>query len=202
VNVSRRITPIVWTALVCVVFAATPGCGGSRARSVETLDGVKVGKRVRMEGTLSLRGSTPFTTPVLETELGGSIPLDAKAPGLLTQLRGLAGMRCAVEGSVLPYVDESVPRLSATRYDLLPLPDGTQPILGLVSLEDGECVVTTDQGKRYWIRGDLVAVVSDYNGARVWIVGDTFDTDATNRPKKSTPLTATGYGVVDETPVQ
>lgn len=200
-HVSRRITPIVCAALLCVVFAATPGCGGPRVKSVETLDGVKVGKRVRVEGTLSLRGSTPFTTPVLETELGGSIPLDAKAPELLSQLRGLAGMRCAVEGSVLPYVDENVPRLSATRYDLLPLPDGKQPILGLVSLENGECVVTTDQGKRYWIRGDLVAVVSDYNGARVWVVGDTFDTDANNRPKKSTPLTATGYGVVDETPV-
>ena len=44
-------------------------------------------------------------------------------------------------------------------------------------------------------------VVSDYNGARVWVVGDMFDTDAKNQPKKSTALTATGYGVVDETPV-
>lgn len=197
---SGRITPVVCAALACVVFAASPGCGGPRVKSVETLDGVKTGKRVRMEGTLSLRGSTPFTTPVLETESGGDVPLDAKAPDLLSQLRALSGMRCAVEGNVLPFVDQNVPRLSATHYDLLPLPDGKQPILGRVSLENGECVVTTDQGKRYWIRGDLVAVVSDYNGARVWVVGDTADTDAQNRPKKSMPLTATGYGVVDETP--
>jgi hypothetical protein len=201
VRVSHRIAPVVCAALACIVFAASPGCGGPRVKSVETLDGVEAGKRVRIEGTLSLRGSTPITTPVLEIDSTEVVALDAKSPELLSQLRGLSGMRCAVEGNVLPFVDQYLPRLSATRYDLLPLPDGKQPILGLVSVENGECVVTTDQGKRYWIRGDLVAVVSDYNGARVWVVGDTVDTDAKNRPQKSTPLTATGYGVVDETPV-
>lgn len=199
-RISGRIAPVVWAALACVVFAAGPGCGGPRVRSVETLDGVKTGKRVRIEGTLSLRGSTPFTTPVLQMEIGPAVALDAKSPELLSQLKGLSGMRCAVEGDVLPFVDQNVPRLSATRYDLLPLPDGKQPILGLVSMENGECVVTTDNGKRYWIRGDLVSVVADYNGARVWVVGDVVDTDARTRPKKSTALTATGYGVVDEAP--
>ena len=33
-------------------------------------------------------------------------------------------------------------------------------------------------------------------------VGDVFDTDVPTRPKKSTPLTATGYGVVDEAPAR
>jgi len=200
VRPSSRIAPVVCVALACVAFAATPGCGGPRVRSVETLDGVKTGKRVRIEGTLSLRGSTPFTTPVLETDSGEAIALDSKVPGLLAQLKHLSEMRCAVEGNVLPYVDQNIPRLSATRYNLLPLPDGKQPILGLVSMENGACIVTTDQGKRYWIRGDLVGVVADYNGARVWVVGDLVDTDAKSRPKKSTGLTATGYGVVDEAP--
>lgn len=195
-----RIAPVAFAALACVVFAATPGCGGPRVKSVESLDGIDVGKKVRIEGTMSLRGSTPFTTPVLETASGAAIALDSKTPELVTQLRGLSGVRCAVEGTVLPFVDQNVPRLSATSYELLPLPDGKQPILGLVSIEDGQCLVTTDQGKRYWIRGDLVAVLTDYNGARVWVVGDAVDTDAKIRPKKSTPLTATGYGVVDEAP--
>lgn len=185
-----------------VALAATPGCGGKRARQVDSLDGIDAGKRVRIEGTLSLRGSTPVTMPVLEIDSTETVSLTAKSPELLTQLRGLAGMRCAVEGEVLAFVDLYLPRLSATSYELLALPDGKIPIVGIASIEAGQVVVTTDGGKRYWIRGDLVGVVTEYAGARVWVAGDAFDTDAKERPKKSTPLTATGYGVVEEAPAR
>lgn len=189
-------------ALVIMTTAVTPGCGGKRSRPVATLDGVDAGKRVRIEGTLSLRGSTPFTTAALDIDSTETVALDSKTPALLVQLKGLAGMRCAVEGEVLPFVDQNLPRLSATHYELLALPDGKVPIVGIASMEGAQCIVTTGAGKRYWIQGDLVAALVDYAGARVWVAGDAFDTDATTRPKKSTPLTATGYGVVEEAPAR
>jgi len=191
---------IVATGVALVAFAATSGCGGKSARHVDSLDGIDAGKRVRIEGTLSLRGSTPVTTPVLEIDSTETVALDAKSPALLSQLRGLSGMRCAIEGDVLPFVDNNLPRLSASSYELLALPDGKVPMVGVVSVEDGQCVVTTEKGTRYWIHGDLVGVLTEYAGARVWVVGDGFDTDSPTRPKKSTPLTATGYGVVEEAP--
>lgn len=198
----HRVVGVVATTLALVALSATPGCGGKRARQVSSLEGVDAGQRVRVEGTLSLRGSTPITTSVLEIDSTESVALDSKKPGLLVQLKGLTGMRCAIEGDVLAFVDRNLPRLSATRYELLPLPDGRVPIIGVASLEDGECVVTTDDGKRFWIHGELVGVLNEYAGARVWVAGDVFDTDAKTRPKKSTPLTATGYGVVDEAPAR
>ncbi len=199
---ARRSGGIVVSALALVALAATPGCGGKHARQVASLDGVDAGQRVRIEGTLSLRGSTPITTSVLEIDSTEAIALDSKTPGVLAQLKGLSGMRCAVEGDVLPFVDQNLPRLSATRYELLALPDGRVPIIGIASLEDGQCIVTADSGTRYWIHGELVGVLNEYAGARVWIAGDVFDTDAKARPKKSTPLTATGYGVVEEVPAR
>lgn len=195
-----RIAGVVATAVVGIALAATPGCGGKRARAVDSLEGVDAGKRVRVEGTLSLRGSTPITTPVLEIDSTETVALDSKSPELLTQLRGLSGMRCAVEGDVLAFVDRNLPRLSVTRYELLALPDGKVPMVGVVSVEDGQVVVTTEAGVRYWIHGNLVGVLTEYAGAHVWVVGDIFDTDSMMRPKKSTPLTATGYGVIDEVP--
>jgi hypothetical protein len=186
------------TASLVVLVAA--GCNG-KARPVHSLDGITAGQHVRIEGTLSLRGSTPFTTAVLEIDSSEVVPLDSKDASLLAQLKSLADMRCAVEGDVLPFVDQNLPRLSATHFELLPLADGKQPILGVATVEDGQVIVTTESGVRYWIQGDLAAVLREYPGARVWVAGDTFDTDVDTRPKKSTPLTATGYGVVDETPL-
>ena len=187
-----------WRMSALLAGLLVASCNG-KTRQVQSLEGVEAGKRVRVEGTLSLRGSTPFTTAVLEIDSTEAIPLDSKDAPLLTQLKALADMRCAVEGEVLP-LDYTLARLSVTRFELLPLADGKQPILGIASVEDGEVVVTTDSGKRYWICGDLAGVLTEYDGARVWVAGDIFDTDVNTRPKKSTPLTATGYGVVDEAP--
>lgn len=195
-----RIGSIAATGFALVAMVATPGCGGKSARHVDSLEGIDAGKHVRVEGTLSLRGSTPMTTPVLEIDSTETIALDAKSPDLLAQLRSLSGLRCAVEGNVLPFVDQNLPRLSATRYELLALPDGKVPMVGVVSIEDGQVVVTTDNGTRYWIHGHLVGALTEYAGAHVWVAGDAFDTDSMLRPKKSTPLTATGYGVVEEAP--
>jgi hypothetical protein len=196
-SMALRITPVASIPVLLLVLAAGPGCG---VRHVESLDGVDVGMRVRIEGTLSLRGSTPITTPVLETEQGEAIPLDAKDPSILAQLRGLSDMQVAVEGDVLPLVDHNLPRLSAMKYEMLPMSDGKVPIVGIVSREDGQCVVTTDAGKRYWIHGDRADAIAGHAGSRVWVVGDIFDTDANTRPRKSTPLTVTGHGVVEEKP--
>jgi hypothetical protein len=63
----------------------------------------------------------------------------------------------------------------------------------------GSVTVSTTNGQ-YSLTGRVGLHTTGPAGARVWVVGDMVDTDAKTRPKKSTPLTATGYGVVDETP--
>jgi hypothetical protein len=103
---------------------------------------------------------------------------------------------------VLARVDEAVPRLDAERYEVLPLPGGERPIIGVVAVEDEACVVTTEDGRRYWILGDLAPALRDYAGACIWIVGHKSRAPRDPGPKKSTPFTPTGYGVIDEAPAR
>lgn len=183
-----------------LAVAACDGCGGGRVKVTDDFTGVEEGQRVSVGGLLSLRGSTPFTTLALETESGAVVTIESDDDALMTELRGIVGLHCEVDGTMMAPLNPGAPRIAATHYELLPLPTGELPIIGVLAMDDGECVLTTKNGKRYWIRGDLAGAIREYAGARIWIVGDRADTDAPNRPKKSTPFTPTGYGVLDEAP--
>lgn len=197
-----RLFAVVLASLL--VVAACDGCGGGRKAG--DVGGIEVGERVSVDGVLALHGSTPFTTLVLETNDGAVLTIDGDDDALMTELRGLVGLPCEVDGRVAPPLTPGSVRIAPTGYRLLPLPTGELPIVGVLSIEgtpgDGECVLATKDGKRYWIRGDLAGAIREYAGARVWIVGNRADTDAPNRPKKSTPFTPTGYGVLDEAPAR
>jgi len=195
----RRLPGLLLGSLL--VLAACDGCGSGRVQVSDDFSHVEQGQRVSVAGTLSSRGSTPFTTLVLETENGATVTIESQDDALMTELRGLIGLNCEIEGTVMTPLAPGSPRIGATGYELLPLPTGELPIVGILSLEDGECVLATRDGKRYWIRGNLAGAIREYNGARIWIVGQRADTDAPGRPKKSTPFTPTGYGVLDEAPV-
>ncbi|HEU4365863.1 MAG TPA: hypothetical protein VFT13_10430 [Candidatus Krumholzibacteria bacterium] len=193
----HRIHGIVLVSLLAV--AACDGCGSGQVK-VNDWDSIEEGQRVSVDGVLALHGSTPFTTLVLETEDGPVLTIDSDDDALMTELRGLVGLHCEIDGKVMAPLTPGAPRVAAARYQLLPLPTGEMPIIGILEIDDGECVLATKDGKRYWIRGDLAGAIREYAGARIWIVGDRADTDAPNRPKKSTPFTPTGYGVLDEAP--
>lgn len=183
-----------------LVVAACDGCGGGYVKVSGNFDEMEEGQTVGVGGVLSLRGSTPFTTLVLEAAQGAVLTIDGDDEALMTELRGIVGLHCEIDGKVLAPLAPGSPRIAPERYRLLPLPTGEMPIVGTLELDDGECVLATKDGKRYWIRGDLAGAIREYAGARVWIVGNRADTDAPNRPKKSTPFTPTGYGVLDEAP--
>ena len=189
-------------AVVAVVLGLAPGCANAGVRTVKDLEGVAPGKRVRIEGTVSLRGSTPFTTLVIEMEGGAVVAIESSSPELQREVKSLGGMRVALEGTVLPRMDAATPRLDAARYEVLPLPGGDRPMIGVVSMEADACIVTGPDGKRYWILGELAPALCDYAGARVWIVGHKASVAPSPKPRKCTPFTPTGYGVIDEVPAR
>jgi hypothetical protein len=196
--VRSRIPGLMLASLL--VVAACDGCGSGRVEVTDEVAAVEEGQRLSVDGLLSSRGSTPFTTLVLETDDGGVLAIESDDDALMTELRGLLGLHVTIDGRMMAPLSPGSARINATRYELLPLPDGQLPIVGILAIEGGECVLTTKEGKRYWIRGDLAGAIREYQGARIWIVGDRADTDAPGRPKKSTPFTPTGYGVLDEAP--
>jgi hypothetical protein len=193
---ARRRLPGTAAALAAALLLA--GCGGKAVRAVNDLNGVAEGERVRLEGELSLRGSTPFPTLVLQTPAGAAVTIQARSSEIQHELTGLVSLRVAVEGNVVAGEDPTHSSLDASRYELLPLPGGEVPVVGTLTSEAGECVLTAKDGARYWIRGDLVAAIREYIGARIWVVGSTADVVAPERPKQCTPFTPTGYGVISE----
>ena len=183
---------LVLTVLLLMVSSARAG-----TRSVQSLDALATGSRVRVEGALSMRGSTPFTIMVLEVPGAAEITLTAHNVDIDRQLRSLDGLRVALEGAVLPRFDPEVPRLDVDRCELLTAPGGGNPISGIITIENGACVLSTDEGKRYWIVGDLAPALCQHVGVRVWMVGKKTKRGDGTRPRESTAFTPTGYGVME-----
>jgi hypothetical protein len=181
--------------LVAALLAATAAHAGTQ--SVKSLEGLANGSHVRIEGVLSMRGSTPLTIMVLEVPDQAEITLKPHDEDVHQQLRSLDGLRVVIEGDVIPRLDPEIPRLDVQRCNLLKAPDGGDPITGTITMEDGACVLSTDQGKRYWILGDLAPALCQHSGARVWIVGKKVKRGDGNKPRESTPFTPTGYGVIE-----
>jgi hypothetical protein len=189
---SVRATPVILASWPLLTAAAA----NAGVKTVRSIEGVEPGRRVRIEGVLSIRGSTPLTILVLETSDGDAVTLRPHTAAIEQELRNLDGLRVAVEGEVLPPWDATLARLDVDRYEMLKPPGGGNPIIGMVGMEDGACVLTTSDGKRYWIVGELAPALCQHDGARVWMVGKKAKRANGNRPPGTTPFTPTGYGVI------
>jgi hypothetical protein len=185
-----------WIFLLMLLAACAAQAG---TRNAKSLDGIAEGTRVRIEGMLSMRGSTPLTILVLEVD-GAAITLKPHDEDIQQALKSLDGLRVALEGQVIPRFDSEIPRFEVYRYELLAPPGAGDPIIGLVALENGACVLTSDQNKRYWIVGDLAPALCQHTGARVWMVGKKSKHGEGTKPRESTAFTPTGYGVIDNAP--
>ena|SRR5688572_20276328 len=174
-----------------------PVAAGAKARTVTSIDGVEPGRRVRIEGLISIRGSTPLTLLVLETGDGNEITLKPHTPEIEHELKNLDGLRVAVEGDVLPLLDTALPRLDVDAYDLLAPPGSDGSIVGVISADRGGCVLTTSDGKRYWIVGELSSAMCEHAGARMWMVGKKAKHTDRKPPSGTTAFTPTGYGVIE-----
>jgi hypothetical protein len=108
----------------------------------------------------------------------------------------LSGMRVAIEGEAMPSIDGETPLINALRYRMLRLPSGELPVVGVLNVVDDECILEGTDGKRYWIRGDFTGVISDFDGAKIWIIGALGDLALPEKPKGTVPYWVTGYGVL------
>ena len=182
---------------ILALLLLLPGAASAKVRTVKSIDAVEPGRRVRIEGLISIRGSTPFTLLVLETGDGNEITLKPHTPEIEHELKNLDGLRVAVQGEVLPLLEAALPRLEVDAYDLLAPPGADGSITGVISTESGGCVLTTSEGKRYWIVGGVAPAMCEHAGARLWMVGKKAKQSGGKPPAGSTPFTPTGYGVIE-----
>jgi len=168
--------------LAAVVVIACDGKTRGRPRE---------GDQMKLTGTLSLRGSQPFPTLVVETDDGGAVVVQSQT--IQEELRELAGMRVSIDGKALAPIDGKTPVVNALSYELLALPGGEVPVVGLVVLQGDRCVVEGADGRRYWVVGDLAGIIRDFEGAKVWVAGTPVADEAAG---DLIPLRVTGYGVL------
>ena len=155
-----------WTA--GLLLTVNLGCGGPSGGKGQEAN---PGETIYVEGKISLRGSRPFPLLLLEAKDGVIYMIDTSPKA--EELRNLDQMAVAVTAKVLPGVKGDAPALSVVAYDLLPLPTGERPIVGVVVAASPEQVVMqADDGSVWVIEGSFKTVFLDLAGAKVWIVGD------------------------------
>jgi hypothetical protein len=193
----------VRSALILSVVILAPGiagCGGSKAHKETSTDGAAgaavVGELVRVEGVLSLRGSAPHTMLVLEIDEDNVVLIESKT--IQAELKSLAGMKVAVEGESMRSIDGETPLINAVRYNMLRLSSGEMPVVGRLSVTKDKCILESSDGKRFWIRGDFVGVIKDFDGAKIWIIGALGDLSLPEKPEGTVPYWVTGYGIISE----
>jgi hypothetical protein len=180
-------------AVVVVAFLMVCACGGSKSRRAASLEAAKAGDIVTLDGNLSLRGSTPFPMLMLQTD-GGFVLVESSDLG--AELKSLTGMAIRIEAVVLPSLDNETRAVNARSYELLPLPTGETPVVGTVTVENDQCVLTTFDNRRYWIRGDFADVFRDFAGERVWVAGTVGEYALPEQPEETVPYKVQQYGVL------
>jgi len=177
-------------ALALAMFASVfgvYGCGGTQGQDG---DGDVEGNIVIVTGVVSSRGGTPFSLLLLETRDGNMYVLEPSH--LAEELRNLDGMEVRIRGSIVPMPEEQHDGLNVISYELLALPSGETPIVGVIrsgALIEDENLVT-------WImKGEFHDVLSSFIGAKVWIVG--VPMEWIDRPEgRYRVIQVTEYGVI------
>ncbi|UCH84981.1 MAG: hypothetical protein JSW50_04630 [Candidatus Latescibacterota bacterium] len=193
-HITIRQNKVVYGLAFLLAMTVGGGCGGSKGQKNGGDDAAN--KEVVVEGRVSLRGSTPFTLLLLEAKDGKHYMIESSR--VAEELKRLEGMDLVVTAKVLPEVQGETPALSVKRYDLLPLPTGERPIIGVVYSQGRDGVYLRARDEVLWlIKGDFGPVLASYGGATVWVVGD--------RLRQSSPMDrdlkeifVTQYGVIKE----
>ena len=193
-RIGRENLQKLMVAAVALMLVYPVGCGGKKTQKETSAETAVVGELVRVEGTLSIRGSTPHTTLVLETGDDEVVLIESKT--IQEELKSLSGMRVAVEGESMPSIDGETPIINALRYRMLRLPSGELPVVGMLRVVGERCILDGADGKRYWIRGDFAGVIKDFDGSKIWVIGALGDAALPDRPEGTIPYWVTGYGVL------
>ena len=189
-----RLTLMSIVGIALVLLAA--GCGG-QASGYGGGDADAGTKTVDVRGKLSRRGSTPFSLMLLQSSGGTTYMIQSTRIG--DELRNLDGMEVAVTGVLVPN-EEDVQMLSVMSYDLLRVPSGERPVVGIVFSQRGASAETpvwlVDRNNVYWsMRGDFEDVLKEFVGAKIWVTGVVQRSANTGRASERSIL-VTEYGVL------
>ena len=164
------------------------GCGGSKSVDGRNADGT-----VNVAGRVSVRGSTVGSLILLEGNDGQIYQIQASAVG--EELRNLSGMQVAVEGMLLPEYEDAEPVLAVRHYDLLQLPSGERPKVGIVRVHNEDVWFVDDYEVTWVVIGQFIDVFRTFPGAKVWVVGVTKQSLDTRQSSMRT-IHITEYGVI------
>jgi len=170
-----------------LLVTAALGCGGGGHRT-QRMPAGKSGQIV-VQGTVTLRGTTPFQLLFLETGQGEAYMVQASP--VADELERLSGMSVAITGELLPVVPGEPPVVAPTSYEMLPLVSGDQPIVGEIGLDGGECVLHTTDGKTLLVTGEFASLLNQLEGAKVWVVGT-----VTKKGRSARSISVVGYQVI------
>jgi hypothetical protein len=169
------------------------GCGGSAGGK---RGAGSAGDTVYIEGQVSLRGSLPFALLLLEARDGKVYMIDVSPKA--DELKNLQGMAVGVTAKILPDVKGEAPALSVIRYDLLPLPTGEQPVVGIVVSASLENVTMKAEDDSIWeLEGSFKTVFLGLEGAKIWVVGEKLSTMNTGQGNFRS-INVTEYGIIKE----
>ena len=175
-----------------LVLVGVPACGGSSAGKKQKAD---PGDTIYVEGKVSMRGSLPFPILLLEAKDGTIYMIDSSPQA--EELKRLDEMAVGVSAKVLPAIGGEAPAISVLSYDLLALPTGEKPVVGVLYASPDGVALRGDDGSAYVIQGDFEAVFKGLSGAKVWIVGEKLVDVNTSRGNVRI-IHVTQYGVIRE----
>ena len=182
--------PAVACLSLVIVSVALGGCGGTKGHGGST------GETVNVEGKVSLRGSLPFALLLLEAKDGMIYMIDTSP--IADELKHLNEMVVSVTAKVLPEVKGDAPALSVVAYELLPLPTGERPLVGVVVSDSPDQVaMRAEDGATWLIEGEFKPVLLGFAGAKIWIVGDRPYAVNTGRGDVRS-INVTQYGIIRE----
>jgi hypothetical protein len=179
------------TLLLLMAGVIWAGCGGSNTRHASRKDNLKSGTQVEMTGSISVRGSTPATMVILETD-DDEIWTMQSSP-VTDELALLSGVRVRVEGVVRSPGSEGPILLEPSDYHILTLESGETPVVGWITKVDQDLYLKDKEAMDWRITGDLISILSGFEGSKLWVIGKKQEMDKSIRE-----IRVTGYGVLSK----
>jgi len=167
------------------------GCGGKNSQKAASETGLKSGTFVEMTGLLSVRGSTPNTMVILETDDDEICTLQSSP--ITDELSHLSGVRVRVLGTVRSPGGDGPILLEPSEYHILTLESGETPVVGWITKKDGDLYLKDENDTEWLITGDLISILSGFENAKLWVVGKKRELNASEHE-----IRVTGYGVLSK----
>ena len=176
-----------------ILSAVIWGCGGSAGGK---RDGESGDETIYVEGKVSLRGSEPFPILLLEGR-DGRVYMIGPSP-LADEVKRLQDLPIGVTAKILPDIRGENPALAVEEYELLPLPTGERPVVGIVVAASLDGVtMRAEDGSIWLLEGDFQTVFLGMEGAKIWVVGHrNFSVNTGGDDIRS--ILVTEYGVIRE----